>query len=296
MRNIIILLTVLLFMIAVARAQSTASLEPASKHYKTLASLDSAPTSKRSHLDTISFPWPEYSRSAIANSLLRTGYLSAEDEAKLPSLISYPANSSDQTRGELDYLLKLQASRTAGQVERAEYIAQIGSTPSIVNPSDPDYSANRTQLFYIAQDVGEWYNPQHFPATTRLLMNTIQDIRATEFRLKRFFKRPRPYHLEPKLQPLARIGSPSFASGHTLWAFSQAFLFSEIIPQMRNEFIARAEEVRWSRELMGIHYPSDNEASRIIAWQLLESWKKDPQFVYDLEQAKIEWEQNKTKY
>ena len=124
-------------------------------------------------------------------------------------------------------------------------------------------------------------------------MNCIQDIRATEFRLKRFFKRPRPYHLEPKLQPLARIQSPSFASVHTLWAFTEAYIFSEIIIEKREQFLNAAEEVRWSRELMGIHYPSDNEASRVVGWYLLKYWYNNPQFVADLEKAKIEWKVKK---
>ena len=41
----------------------------------------------------------------------------------------------------------------------------------------------------------------------------------------------------------------------------------------RQEFIKTAAEVRWSRELMGIHYPSDNEASRVIGWYLL-NWNE----------------------
>jgi acid phosphatase (class A) len=126
-----------------------------------------------------------------------------------------------------------------------------------------------------------------------LLLNCIQDIRVTEFRLKWFFKRPRPYHLESKLQPLTRIKSPSFASGHTLWAFTEAYIFSEIIPGKREEFLIKADEVRWSRELLGIHYPSDNEASRIIGWYLLKYWNNNPQFKADLAKAKEEWNNKK---
>lgn len=222
-----------------------------------------------------------------------TFYLTEEDEAKLPSLIKFPANSSDQTRAELDYLLDLQNKRTTSEIERAEYIANIGSWPNILNPTDSDYNENRKELFYIASSVGDWFNYQNFPAITELLMNCIQDIRTTEFRLKRYFKRPRPYHLEAKLNPLARINSPSFASGHTLWAFTEAYIFSEIIPEKRDEFLNRAEEVRWSRELMGIHYPSDNEASRVIGWYLLNSWFKNPIFVTDMEKAKMEWANKK---
>jgi acid phosphatase (class A) len=38
-------------------------------------------------MDTIIFPWSEYSQNALTNSLVRTVYLSKEDEAKLPGLI-----------------------------------------------------------------------------------------------------------------------------------------------------------------------------------------------------------------
>ncbi len=277
-------------------SQSFHPLEPISKHYKTLAEQSSQPNSSRSNMDTITYPWTEYSKGALANSLMRTYYLSLEDEAKLPGLIQFPANSSDQTKAELDYLLSLQDKRTKQEIDRANYIANIGSWPNILNPADPDYSENRKQLFYIAGFVGKWFNDENFPATTQLLLNCIQDIRVTEFRLKRFFKRPRPYHLEAKLNPLARINSPSFASGHTLWAFTEAYIFSEIIPEKRDEFIKMADEVRWSRELMGIHYPSDNEASRVIGWYLVKYWYNNPQFVADLEKAKIEWATKNSTY
>lgn len=273
--------------------QSNHLLEPISKHYKTLAEISLLPNQVRAYMDTITFPWAEYSKGALSNSLMRTYYLSTEEEATLPGFIKFPANSSDQTRAELDYLLSLQNKRTKQEIDRANYIANIGSWPGIINPTDPDYKKNRKQLFYIASPMGDWFNDDNFPVTTQLLMNCIQDMRVTEFRLKRYFKRPRPYHLESHLSPLTRINSPSFASGHTLWAFTEAFIFSEIIPEKREAFLKMADEVRWSRELMGIHYPSDNEASRIVGWNLLKYWYNNPQFVSDLEKAKLEWQNKK---
>lgn len=273
--------------------QSFHPLEPVSRYYKTYGELSDRPNPERAWMDTITFPWSEYSPNAITNSLVRTVYLKPDDEAKLPGLIHPPANSSNHTRAELDYLLSLQNSRTKEQINRAEYIANIGSWFNILNPADPDYDENRKQLFYIAESVGDWYNYKNFPATAQLLLNCIQDIRVTEFRLKWAFKRSRPYHLEPRLHPLTRINSPSFASGHSLWAFTEAYIFSEIIPEKRDAFLKMADEVRWSRELMGIHYPSDNEASRVIGWYLLKYWYNNPQFVADLKKAKIEWENKK---
>jgi len=239
-----LLTSILLFACATAFSQWTHPPAAIGKHYKTLADLSPEPNPDIAAMDLIEYPWAEYSKGALTNSLIRTYYLSQEDEARLPGLIKFPANSSDQTRAELDYLLSLQNSRTKEQIARAEYIAGIGSFPNIINPTDPEYAENRQQLFYIAAPVGEWFTSDNFPATANLLLNCIQDIRVTEFRLKRFFKRPRPYHLEPKLQPLAKIQSPAFASGHTLWAFTEAYIFSEIIPEKREQFLNAAEEVR----------------------------------------------------
>lgn len=297
--SILRLIASIIFLISIAStgfSQPFHSLEPVSRYYKTYGELSGRPNPERAWMDTITFPWSEYSPNAITNSLVRTVYLKPEDESKLPGLIHPPANSSDQTRAELDYLLSLQNSRTKEQISRAEYIANIGSWFNILNPTDPDYEENRKQLFYIAESVGDWYNYKNFPATTQLLLNCIQDIRVTEFRLKWVFKRARPYHLDPRLQPLTRIKSPSFASGHTLWSFTEAFLFSEIIPAKRATFIEKADEVRWSRELLGIHYPSDNEAARVIGWHLLKYWMNNPQFVTDLNKAKAEWANNKAKF
>lgn len=288
----ILLLTALLVNLATFQAdcQWIHPLEPIGAQYKTLAALNPEPSGERAWMDTITFPWSEYGKTALSASLWRAYYLSPEDESQLPNLVRYPANSSEQTRAELDYLLDLQAHRTPEQIKRAEYIANFGSWPDLINPTDSDFLENLRELFYIPGPViGAWYNPDNFPATTQLLLHCIQDIRITEFRLKRHFKRARPYHLEPRLRPLARIHSPSFASGHSLWSFTEAYIFSEIIPARRGDFLQRAEEVRWSRELMGIHYPSDNEASRVIGWHLLQDWFHNPQFVADLEKAKAEW-------
>lgn len=294
--KIVFLVLLILNVRVLVSAQSIHEQEPVQNHYKTLAALNASRNNARANLDTVEYPWTEYSQGALTTSLVRTVYLSKEDEARLPGLIKPPANSSDQTRGELDFLLSLQNSRTKEQIERAQYIANMGSWFNILNPTDPDFEENKKQLFYIADGVGDWYNYRNFPATTKLLLNCIQDIRVTEFRLKYFFKRPRPYHLEPALQSLTRIKSPSFASGHTLWSYTEAYIFSEIIPERRNEFLAKADEVRWSRELMGIHYPSDNESSRIISWYLLKFWLNDSQFRADLAEAKKEWQLGKTRF
>jgi acid phosphatase (class A) len=86
-----------------------------------------------------------------------------------------------------------------------------------------------------------------------------------------------------------KINSPSFVSGHTLWAFIQAFTWSELVPEKQNDFIALAEEIRHSREIMGIHYPSDNEASRQVAYKMMQYYFKNDAFKKDYNEAIAEW-------
>jgi acid phosphatase (class A) len=117
-----------------------------------------------------------------------------------------------------------------------------------------------------------------------------------EFTIKYKLFRPRPYHLEPKLQPLTKINSPSFVSGHTLWAFIQAFTWAEVIPEKQNDFIGLAEEIRRSREIMGIHFPSDNEAARQVAYKMIQYYFENQTFQKDLKEAITEWESLSAKF
>jgi acid phosphatase (class A) len=159
-------------------------------------------------------------------------------------------------------------------------------------PSHPAYDQNLKDLFFEARELlSEDVNAKNFPKISKLLQGVMHDIRIMEFTIKYKQLRARPYHLEPALQPMAKMGSPSFASGHTLWAFIQAYTWSEIIPEKQKNFIALAEEIRRSREVMGIHYPSDNEAARHVAYKMLQAYFKNDAFKKDLEAAKAEWKE-----
>jgi acid phosphatase (class A) len=210
----------------------------------------------------------------------------------------FPANSSDQVRKELDYMLDIQSKRTSDQVTRVEFLGNIGYWPSInLIPSHQSYEQNLNDLFFEGRELmGENINAKHFPKVSKLLQGVMQDMRIMEFTIKYKLFRPRPYHLEPKLEPLTKINSPSFASGHTLWAFIQAFTWSEVIPEKQKEFIALAEEIRRSREIMGIHYPSDNEAARQLAYKMIQYYFKNASFIKDYKEAVAEWKAVSPKY
>jgi acid phosphatase (class A) len=283
----LLLLSLLTYFATFSQKQSLADV---SNHYKTLQQLNGSPDQLRAWMDTIKYPPAEYG-SSIVYLLVKPHYLSEVQVKSLSESAKFPANSSDQVRGELDYLLDLQTRRTPEQVSSVTFLGDIGYWPSVnMIPTHQSYEQNLKDLFFEGREIiGENINANNFPKMAKLLQGIMQDMRVMEFTIKYRLLRPRPYHLEPKLQPLMKINSPSFASGHTLWAFVQAFTWSEVVPEKQKDFIALAEKIRVSREIMGIHYPSDNEASRQLAYKMMQSYFKNEAFLKDYNEAVKEW-------
>jgi acid phosphatase (class A) len=265
-------------------------LAEAPDHYKTLALHSSSSVRSRAWMDTVRYPSTEYGNS-IVYLLVTPHYLSQASISEISNLVRFPANSSDQVRKELDYLLDLQNKRTPEQVKRVEFLGNIEYWPSIDQvTTHPGYKQNLMDLFFEASEVyGRPIPPENFPKVSTLLKGVMNDMRIMEFTIKYAQLRPRPYHLETALKPLARMSSPSYVSGHTLWAFLQAFVWSELAPEKHREFVQLAEEIRRSREIMGIHFPSDNEAARQVAFQMLTECFKNEAFKNDLGEASREW-------
>ncbi len=267
-------------------SQTIQPIEPISRHYAELQKLSDAPDPSQKELTAMRYPATERATGKQFIGI-EPSYLSQDDIPELKSLVGFPANSSEQTRAELDYLLEWQEKRGAGERRRAYEIASIGYWPLL--EKNAGYG-NVEDLFWECESIiGSECNPANYPATTRLLAGVTRDMRIIEFTLKYHHLRPRPYHLESKLKPMGRVSNPSFASGHTLWAYIQAFTWSELIPGKRKNFIDLAYEVGESREIMGIHYPSDEEAARVIAHRMLVMMLENEEFRQDLEKAKEEW-------
>ena len=287
--------TLLLSVLLIAQynyTQSLQPLEPTKNHYAELQKLDAKPNPERRAMDALSFTPRQYNSVALAYTLMTPAYLTTEQVNELKNSVQFPSNSSDQTRAELDFLLEWQQKRTPEQILRtSKVLAPIGYWPHVnVKKDHEEYEKNVRDLMFEGREVlGEQCTAENYPATFKLLQGVTKDMRIMEFTVKYHLLRARPYVLEPKLEPLQIMGSPSFASGHTLWAYIQAFTWSELLPEKRQLFLDLAYEIGESREVMGIHYPSDEEAARVLAHSMLTAMWMNPQFQADLKEAQAEW-------
>lgn len=249
-------------------------------HYKTLQEFSPEKSPENSALDAVFFPKKAHQ---LAIKIISPAYLSRKEIDSLIDELQHPANSSEQTREELDFLLELQASRTEEQIEEALRMHEIVYFPLPGMKSEQD-------LFFEAYELlGEEFNPKEYPKTQKLLHNIMKEMRITEFTAKNLFLRARPRQLESKLSPLKKMNTASYASGHTLWAYMQAYLMGELLPEKRAEFLKLAYEIGYSREVLGVHYPSDEEASRKLAHKILAKMWLKSKFMKDFSAAKLEW-------
>ncbi|MEM7485101.1 MAG: phosphatase PAP2 family protein [Bacteroidota bacterium] len=266
-------------------------IEPTVNHYAELRTLSSNQQPSFAWMDTIAYPPELYRNNTILFALTKPIYLTDQQVGFLIKSAEHPANSSKQTRAELDFLLELQKNRTDEQVKRVLELAAIGYWPDAnYVATHPSYKKNLENLFFEGNEVlGETYSYESYPKTVKLLQGIMNDMRLMEFAVKYHFLRARPYQLEAKLKPLKTISSPSFASGHTLWAYIQAYTFGELIPNERDNFVKLAYEIGLSREIMGVHYPSDEEVARQLAHRMLQLMWNTENFQNDFLKAKEEW-------
>ena len=116
-RGLTLALTLLSFAPPGLAQHSTWSLPALRKEYVHIARLNALSQSSRADLDSITFPIEKMNKAFYRALKLRAVYIDLPvDSFQLPN---FPANSSEQTRAELDYLLDLQSKRTPEMIQAA---------------------------------------------------------------------------------------------------------------------------------------------------------------------------------
>lgn len=277
----------LLGLLALASAAEPAprDLVPASGHYARLAQPSPAPAAPGLELDRRKFETdPGFARRVEAMQL---EFVNVPLETfALPPL---PANSSAQTRAEIDYLLRLQAGRTDVEGERALYFASFSFSSSIPK-TDPRYAAQVKHFYWVGRSIGSWFTPENLPVTTDLIARVWRDASHYMWRLKIKHARIRPVAIDPAVKNLQETGWAAFPSGHSSFAHMLAYLYSELAPEFSWIFLKDARDVAHSREVIGVHFPSDSESGRVFARQFVNELFKSEKFRGEFAKMRAEWE------
>lgn len=261
------------------------ALTPSKGHYAGLQAFNLKPKSSNELVDQKKFPYD--AASAERRLTLKPYYLqnTSLDQFNIPNP---PTNSSEQTRAELNYLLQLQNRRTKLDVESSLYMAGVYYNLR-VKPEDSTYSAYRRNLFHIGRSIGTWFNHENLPLTADFMAHVWQDASYFIWGFKYKFLRVRPYVLDSAINNLEETNWAAYPSGHAANSYVNAYIYQELAPEFAEQFITDAYEMAHTREILGVHYPSDSEASRQLARQLVNKLFENEKFRQDFEAVKKEW-------
>ena len=174
--------------------------------------------------------------------------LRAEDFPLVGLVPPPPPRGSDLEKLELAYLHALIAGTTPERMEQARW-DDAHEDPSIFNK-------------VMGVDL------KTLPATWELLNLVFNDGNVGSMGIKEHFGRIRPWGVDPTM-PNCDAGkgkSPgrSYPSGHSTLGYSVGLTLATLVPNKAQAILERARDYALSREICGVHYPSDTEASHVI--------------------------------
>jgi acid phosphatase (class A) len=97
--------------------------------------------------------------------------------------------------------------------------------------------------------------------------------------------------LENRLKNLEETNWAAYPSGHSANSYINAYIYQELAPEFTDVFIKDAYDMAHSREIIGVHFPSDSEASRVFARQFVNKLFENAQFKKEFELVKKEWKE-----
>jgi acid phosphatase (class A) len=172
--------------------------------------------------------------------------------------------------------------------DMAEVVAVFHACPT--NEAALAFSEKKFSIFNFTPAIGTFFQPGKFPKTEAFFERVQKDAAATTDVAKDFWKRLRPYTVDPSLASGKLEKSFSYPSGHSTEATVLALVLADLFPDKRDDIMAIGRNIGWHRVEIARHYPTDIYAGRVFAQAIVREMKANPDFQRDLEQAKSELE------
>lgn len=174
-----------------------------------------------------------------------------------------PAPDSVAGQADLETVLSVQAHRTPDEVQWAKLIDNY----------------DLWTIFGHGGLLGPHFDAAHWPVLARAYKALKRDTTPEYKAAKALFDRPRPFSEDSRVRPCVdRPPDASYPSGHSFNAHIAAEFLAQIMPERRAALFQRAREVAWGRIVGGVHFPTDLEAGRLLAKDVMELELQNPAF------------------
>lgn len=201
-------------------------------------------------------------------------YILPQDAASVSMLPDPPADGSPAQQAELAALHAIEAARSEAQAEAAR--------------ADSDDKS----IFVFRAVFGPSFTRESLPLTAALGERIDGDSSANGRVAKKIFHRLHPYTFDQSLhtacKPHHAPEADAYPSGHALRGWLLGLTLAEMVPEKRQEIFVRAADYAHNRLVCGMHYPSDVEASKPLAYAIHALMTRSPAYRRDLTAARAE--------
>jgi acid phosphatase (class A) len=212
------------------------------------------------------------------------------------TLLAIPASLwADETNNYLptekpDAIVLLAAPPLPGSPEQAADLAEVQAVyhSASSNEMAMAYSERKFSIFTFTPVIGEFFQSNNLPKTTAFFERVQKQAEAVTDDAKDFYKRPRPYVVDPSLANGKLEKSFSYPSGHSTESMVLALVLADLFPGQRDAILAKARSIGWHRVEIGRHYMTDIYAGRVLAQAIVREMKVNPDFQKDFAEAQAE--------
>ena len=208
-----------------------------------------------------------------------TPYLTKEE---IPNIVSFlPPPPSPNTQEFINDKLQYELGKSIRNTPRGQQAIEDASH----------------ELQYIVDIFTKPHNisltPQIAPNLFKLLQNISDTTALASNKAKTYHHRQRPFAYFNEATPLPELEKKyftrnSYPSGHSIIGWTNALIFASLLPQYQTEILKRGYEYGQSRVIVGYHYQTDVDASRLISSALVTKLFQDKEFLQDFNTAKQE--------
>ncbi|MDP2866059.1 MAG: phosphatase PAP2 family protein [Elusimicrobiota bacterium] len=176
----------------------------------------------------------------------------------------------------------------AGSMQQEADIAAVLSWQNKRTEADCAKSRRTAEETYDSFWAGKSPFPEPLPAEVKAFFERLaSDLGQADRNMKERYGRPRPFMAYPEAQPcIKKPHSFSYPSGHALYSRLFAAVLTEILPERRAEFFAKADEIARDRVIGGVHYPADIKAGKAFADLYHAELVKSGAYLKDIEKMK----------
>jgi acid phosphatase (class A) len=192
--------------------------------------------------------------------------------------------------GKPDYATIIAPPPLPGSPEQAADLAQVEAVRHACTASEQTiaYSEKQFDIFTFTSVIGDFFQPGKFPKTEAFFERVQTDAAIVTDSAKDFYKRPRPFVVDPELANGKLEKSFSYPSGHSTESMVLALVLADLFPDQHDAIIAKARNIGWHRVEIARHYLTDIYAGRVLAQAIVREMKKNPDFQKDFAEAQAE--------